>query len=309
MCFTMSAEASHDINLSVVANFSSMGKIWGCGCIVGESLERVVVGGELSSGFGVGSSLAARGGAMVAMKLSFLPTQTKISIMGDMYVLLATSVNAEVSGMAELTEDHGVGFVEGYLKGTVSLSTFMDGISAEGELQWHFGLDYQMIQGRVAVGIYGPVSLGMESGVFLGNNCPKDKIWVTDGINGRFSFNKGGLPTRLSGMYAFISVSSSVNLYVVSGGFEVYVGVGAFLGTSPPVGSGFGVIGNVGVRIWGEILGGLVSASAWGNLQFIIGIPPAFEGSIGLEACVLWVFCGSVDIHCGYNHDDGFYLY
>jgi len=308
LCFSMSAEASHDINLAVVANFSSMAKIWGCGCIVGESLERVVVGGELSTGTGLGASLAARAGAMVAIKFSFLPTQTRLSIQGDMYAVLASSINAEVSGMAELVEDHGAGYVEGYLKGTVQLSTFLTGVSAEGELQWHFGLDYQMIQGRVAVGIYGPVQLGVESGVFLVNNCPKEKIWVTDGIDGRFAFNKGGLPARLSGMYCFISISQSVNLYIVSGGYEVYVGVGAFLGTSPPVGSGFGVMGNVGIMIWGEILGGLVSASAWGDLQFIAGIPPAFEGTIGLEACVVWVFCGSVDVHCGYNQSQGFYL-
>jgi hypothetical protein len=305
----MSADASHDINLAVVANFSAMEKIWGCGCILGENLERVVVGGELSTGGGVGASLIARVGAMVAMKLSITPTQTKLSVQGDMYAVLASSINAEVSGMAELTEDIAAGYVEGYLKGDVSLTTFLTGVTAEGELQWHFGIDYQAIQGRVSVGIYGPLQLGMESGVFLGNNTPKDKIWVTDGINSRFSFNKGGLPARLTGLYAYISISQSVNLYIVSGGYEVYVGVGAFLGTSPPVGSGFGVMGNVGVRIWGEILGGLVSASAWGDLQFIAGIPPAFEGSIGLEACVLWVFCGSVDVHCGYNHTQGFYLY
>ncbi len=308
-CFSIVAEASHDINLSVVANFSAMEKIWGCGCIVGETLEKVVIGGEISHGSGVGASLLAREGSMLSIKLSFLPTQTKVSLQGDMYVLLATSINAEVSGMAELTEDHGIGYVEGYLKGTVQLSTFLTGVTAEGELQWHFGLDYQMVQGRVAVGVYGPVQLGLESGVFLGVNCPKDKIWVTDGINSRFSFNKGGLPTRLTGMYAFIDVSSSINLYIVSGGFETYVGIGAFQGSNPPIGYGFGLIGNVGVRIWGEILGGLVSASAYGDLQFIAGIPPAFEGSIGLEACVLWVFCGSVDVHCGYNHSDGFYMY
>ncbi|HYM19475.1 MAG TPA: hypothetical protein VEW28_00555, partial [Candidatus Kapabacteria bacterium] len=248
-CFSMSADASHDINLAVVANFSAMEKIWGCGCILGDNLERIVIGGELSTGGGVGASLIARAGAMVAIKLSITPTQTKLSIQGDMYAVLASSINAEVSGVAELTEDHGAGYVEGYLKGDVSLSTFLTGVTAEGELQWHFGLDYQMIQGRVAVGIYGPVQLGMESGVFLGNNCPKSKIWVTDGINSRFSFNKGGLPTNLTGLYAYISISQSVNLYIVSGGYEVYIGVGAFLGTSPPVGSGFGVMGNVGVRI------------------------------------------------------------
>jgi hypothetical protein len=306
-CFSIIAEASHQINLAVVANFSDMEKIWGCGCIVGENLEKVVIGAEVSTGGGLGSSLAARAGGMLEIKMSFLPSQTRFQLQGDMYVLLASSINAEVSGSAEFVEDHGVGFVEGDLKGKLQFSTFLSGVTAEGELQWHFGLDYEMVQGKVAIGLYGPVSVGVESGVFLGVNCPTSKIWVTDDINGRFSFNKNALPTNpggnITGMYAYISQETSINLYIVSGGYQVYAGVGAFVGPS-----GFGVVGNVGVRIWGEILGGLISASAWGDLQLLAGIPPAFEGTIGLEACALWIFCGSVDVHCGYNHIDGFYL-
>ncbi|MDP4236386.1 MAG: hypothetical protein Q8919_08075 [Bacteroidota bacterium] len=306
-CFSIIAEASHQLNLAVVANFSDMEKIWGCGCIVGDNLEKVVIGAEVSVGGGVGSSLAARAGGMLSIKLSFLPTQTRLQLQGDMYALIASSINAEVTGSAEFVEDWGAGYVEGDLQGKIQFSTFLSGIDAEGELQWHFGLDYEMIQGKVAIGMYGPATFGLQSGVFLGVNCPASKIWVTDDIDGRFSLNKNALPTdshgNLSGMYAYLSVETSINLYIVSGGYQVYAGMGAFFS-----GGGFGVVGNVGVRIWGEILGGLVSASAWGNLQLLVGIPPAFQGSIGLEACVLWVFCGSVTVNCGYNHVDGFYL-
>jgi hypothetical protein len=305
-CFSMSADASHQINLAVVANFSDMEKIWGCGCIVGENLEKVVVGGEVSAGGGLGSSLAARAAGMLEFKMSFLPTQTRLQLQGDMYALIASSINAEVSGSAEFVEDWGQGYVEGDLQGKIQFSTFLSGIEADGELQWHFGTDYEMIQGKVSVGMYGPVTAGVESGVFLGVNCPASKIWVTDDIDGRFSLNKNALPTyngNLSGMYVYLSVQTSINLYIVSGGYQVYAGMGAFF--SP---TGFGAVGNVGVRIWGEILGGLISASAWGDFQILAGLPPAFQGSIGLEACAAWIFCGSVTVHGGYNHVDGFYL-
>jgi hypothetical protein len=140
----------------------------------------------------------------------------------------------------------------------------------------------------------------------IGVNAPKTKIWVMDGINGRFGLNKGALPDNLTGFYAFFSVTKQVNLFIVSGGYQVYIGVGSFLDATPA----FYVVGNVGVRIWGEILGGLIGASAYGQLAMVLGLPhPGFQGTIGLEACALWVFCGSVDVHCGFNHNDGFYLY
>jgi hypothetical protein len=312
-CFSLMYEGQRGINLAIVANFSMMEKIWGCGCIVDGTLERVVVGAEISTGGGVGASILARAGSLLAIKMSFTPSQQRVNLHGSMYVVIASAVNADVLGFAEFVADWGSGYVEGYLRGELTLSgpIFTGGVNASGELQWHFGIDYNGIQGRVAIGIYGPVSLGMEAGIFLGVNFPKSKIWVTDGIDGRFAFNKGALPSNVTGTYAYISISQSVNLYIVSGGYQVFVGVGAFMGYGPewPGSLGFGVIGNVGVRIWGEILGGLVSASAWGQLSMVLGVPPAFEGVIGLEACVLWVFCGSVSVHCGYNASDGFYLY
>ena len=50
------------------------------------------------------------------------------------------------------------------------------------------------------------------------------------------------------------------------------------------------------VSVHGEILWGVVSASAWVALEICVGDPFYFEGSAGLKGCVLWVFCASVDI-------------
>ena len=68
------------------------------------------------------------------------------------------------------------------------------------------------------------------------------------------------------------------------------------------------LVGNLGGRIHGEILGGLVSAAAGFNFQVIGPYPASFHGSVNLEACVLWVFCGSVDVGVGINTSDGFYI-
>ena len=49
--------------------------------------------------------------------------------------------------------------------------------------------------------------------------------------------------------------------------------------------------------IWGEFVGGLLSASAWLEMAAKFHpTNPAFQGTAGLEACVLWVFCGEIDI-------------
>jgi hypothetical protein len=312
-CFSILQEAYSSINLGPLATASSIGKLWGCGCIVGESLDRIAVGGELSTSAGVGASILARGAGDVSVVIGYAPTRVVSMFAGDMFVVILTN-NAEVIGYTTFTIDIGNAYVEGYMKGILKLDDIAAGISGQGEFDWHIGLDYESIQGRVAVSMYEmgwpAAGAGVESGIFFGINAPKDRAWVMDGINGRFGLNKAGLPARLTGFYSYVSFSASVSYYIVSGGFQAYAGVGAFVGTGAPVtGFGFGVIGNVGIYIWGKILGGLVSADAWGNLQVIAGVPPAFEGAIGLDACVLWVFCGGVTVHGGFNASQGFYIY
>ncbi|KXK56589.1 MAG: hypothetical protein UZ07_CHB004001363 [Chlorobi bacterium OLB7] len=318
ICFRVMEESAHTFALGPVAQMSAMGNIWGCGCIVGESLEKIAIGGEASSSLGLGFSIAARGANMVSMIMSYSPTRFVMEANGAMFVNVG-AVDLEVTGLASFTVERGEEmFVEGYFRGTVNLGAVIAGVEGEGEFDWHLGTDYQSVQGRVAVRIWGYMGgVGAQTGIFFGHNVPKERVWVMDGINGRFGLNKGGLPARLTGFYAFLNVEASVSFYfLASGGFQLYVGVGAFVSDSPFIGGtpvpGLAFpyfVGNVGVRIWGEILGGLVSAAAWGNLQFTGALPPAFEGTIGLEGCVLWVLCGSVDITCGYNRTDGFYMH
>jgi len=72
--------------------------------------------------------------------------------------------------------------------------------------------------------------------------------------------------------------------------------------------AGFYIVGVVGVYIYGEILWGLVSASAWGELEMYFGHPMGFEGTFGLRGCVLWVICGEIEITAGMNSVRGFYI-
>jgi hypothetical protein len=311
-CFSLNHETDVTMALAPLMTTSALAKVWGCGCIVGESLERVAVGGELSANNGAGFSILARSAGVVSVVMGFSPSRTDFLLAGDAFVVLLTA-NAEVVGYMTLTIDRDVGYAEGYAKGIVTMDAIVAGLSGQGEFQWHIGTDNETMQGRVAVSMYGmgwpAVGAGLEAGLWFGINSNKDNVWVMDGISGRFGLNKAALPQYITGLYAYMSFSASVSYYVVSGGFQAYAGVGAFAGYGQNTGAGFGVIGNVGLYVWGKILGGLVSADAWGDLQIIVGVPPAFQGTLGLDACVLWVFCGSVTVNAGFNANQGFYLY
>ena len=123
------------------------------------------------------------------------------------------------------------------------------------------------------------------------NSTPKNELWVFKNEDPRYRINPSLLPDLpLTGVYGFAGIEASVNLYVISGGVELNAGLGVISGYEfPPYQR---VLGHVGVYIWGDILGGVVSASGWGTLDFS---PPDFYGSIGVEGCVLFV-CESVDV-------------
>ena len=311
-CFSLNYELDVGFNFGPIMTASSLNKIWGCGCIVGESLERVAVGGELSANQGLGFSILARQAGAVSVVMGFSPSETDFLLWGDAFAVLLNN-NAEVEGYITLTINRDVGYIEGYAKGIISMNSLVNGLSGEGEFQWHFGLDNETVQGRVAVAMFQmgwpAVGAGAEAGMWFGINTNKDDVWVMDGISGRFGLDKAALPQHITGLYAYLSFSASVSYYVVSGGYQAYAAVGAFAGYGAPTGIGFGVIGNVGLYVWGKIAGGLVSADAWGDLQMIAGLPPAFSGQLGLDACVLWVFCGSVTVNAGFNASQGFFLY
>jgi hypothetical protein len=315
-CFSLSNDSDVNVNLGPLFTSSAMSKIWGCGCIVGDNLERVAVGGELSANAGAGFSLFARTGGAVSVVMGYSPSRTDMLFAGDAYVVLLTR-NAEVIGYITLTIDRDADYAAGYAKGVMNMDGLVSGVSGTGEFQWHLGADEETIQGRVAVSMYsmgiapsGSSSSGKEAGLWLGVNSNKDEVWVMDGISGRFGLNKSALPQYITGFYGYVSWSDAVNaFYVLSGGYQAFAGLGAFAGYGGDIGGGFGVIGNVGLYVWGKVLGGVVSADAWGDLQLILGIPPAFAGEIGVDVCVLFVICASETIHGGFNASQGFYIY
>ena len=103
---------------------------------------------------------------------------------------------------------------------------------------------------------------------------------------------------------------------------ELYAGLGVFILTPSEASSLPGplpvldpstalgipyVIGNLGGRIYGEILGGVVSAGAWINLQLIGPYPFSFRGTVGMEGCLVFI-CHSTSVTVGLNSDRGFYV-
>jgi hypothetical protein len=321
------------ISCGPVANISSITRIWGCVCIINDGIENLVVGGEVTTAANM--SVAARVGSYLSAILQITPSMAKVTIDGEAYMSLALSLDALVIGHMQLTMNWAEGFMEGEVMGKMRVaegSPVLSGSSlqAEGQLNWHIGIDFFELQGTVALkmmastgvaglggGLGGGVGIG--AAFYIGFNAPKERAWVLmSPSDPRYALNTSPLPGRLNGIYGSLYVSQSISLFIISGGYELYVGLGAF--TMLPesatilgalVAGGVGVpyvVGNLGGRIHGEILGGLVSAAAWFNLQIIGPVPFGFQGTVGLEACVLWVACGSVDITVGLNTHDGFYI-
>jgi hypothetical protein len=319
------------IAIGPLANISNITRIWGCACIANDGIENLVVGGEVTNAANM--SVAARTGSYLSAIMQITPSLAKITIDGEAFMSLALSLDAMVSGHMQLTMNWAGGYMEGEVSGKFrvaegSLVLSGSSLQAEGQLNWHLGTDFNELQGMVALkmmsgggipGLGAGVGEGSSIGAafYIGMNAPKDRAWVLLGSDPRYSLNMAAMPNNLTGIYGSLYVSRSVSLFIVSGGYELYVGLGAFTLTPESatllgaLAAGPGlpyVVGNLGGRIHGEILGGLVSAAAWFNLQIMGPYPFGFEGTVGLEACVLWVACGSVDVTIGLNTAEGFYI-
>ncbi len=237
---------------------------------------------------------------------------------------LLGSLDAEVTGHMQLTLNVAQGYVEGELNGNISLgqSNLLNGVSltAQGQLDWHLGIDYISIQGAVSMTIMGTTALvtgtgvNLGAGFYLGIGAPKSDAWVLLGASPQYALNTSAMPDKLTGVYGYLNLTEGVSLFVVSGQYNLFVGLGVFSipvvsGLPPGILSGpLYVVGNVGGSINGEILGGLVSAGANFDLQIIGPFPFSFQGTVGLSACVLWVACGSVSLTIGLNSSQGFFI-
>jgi len=307
----------HDLMLLHV-ELASLGEIWGCAVIKGDELQRIAIGGRLESTVGGGFDLLVpKAGVGVEVAMAVTPTITTFAADGMMY-LYVFGADLEMTGSVFLKTDRVAGSVEGEIKGAFDLSAVGVDIAADGQANWFFSPGANYIQGRLAVNICSiTLGAGLSGGLFIGYNAPKDQVWVLrEGSSGsrRFGINMANINNPVSGIYIFGDAEISIGVAgILEGGVEIYAGVGAFVGGSYSGGDGttqgiFTIVGVVGVYIYGEILWGLVSASAWGELEMYFGTPTGFEGTFGLRGCVLWVICGEIEITAGMNSNRGFYI-
>jgi hypothetical protein len=309
----------HDLLLLDV-ELASLGEIWGCAVIKGDELERIAVGGRLESTVGGGFDLLVpKAGVGVEVSMAITPTISTFAANGMMY-LYVFGTDIEMTGSVYLKTDRAAGSVEGEIKGAFDLSAIGVDLAADGQANWFFSGSTNYIQGKLAVDICSiTLGAGLSGGLFVGYEAPKDQVWVLrEGSSGsrRFGINMDNIADPVTGVYIFGDVEISVGVAgIIEGGVEIYAGVGAFVGgsyintdSSATEHAGFYVVGVVGVYIYGEILWGLVSASAWGELEMYFGHPMGFEGTFGLRGCVLWVICGEIEITAGMNSVRGFYV-
>lgn len=317
------------ISFGPVANVSAITRIWGCVCIINDGIENLVIGGEITTA--ASYSVHARVGSYLSAILQVNPSLARLTVDGVATLSVALSLDAEVNGHMQLTMNYAEGFLEGEVSGRIAVGAgtgiFGGGsLQAEGQVNWHLGLDFVELQGMVSLRMMASVGIpgfgagagtGVGAAFYIGKGAPKSRAWVLVGGDPRFSLNMAPFPDRLTGVYGSVHIEQGINIAIISGGYEITAGLGAFVlevpvpgalySLTPAVGLPY-VVGNLGGRIHGEILGGLVSAGAYFNLSVICCAPFGFEGKVGLEACVLWVVCGSVDITVGLNSAEGFYI-
>jgi len=297
-----------------------LGEIWGCAVIKGDELERIAVGGRLESNVSGGFDLLVpKVGVGIEVKMAITPNITTFAADGIMFFSVF-GTDLEMNGSVFFRTDRIAGSVEGEIKGAFDLSALGVDMEAEGQANWFFSGDVNYIQGRLAVDLCGlTFGAGLGGGLFIGYQAPLDQIWVIQegsSESRRFGININKMGNPVTGIYIFGDLEQSINFGIVKGGIEIYAGVGVFLtgsytgtdGTTSPEDEDFIIIGVVGVYIHGEILWGLVSASAWGELEIYFGTLMGFEGTFGLRGCILWgAICGEIEIIAGIN-SDGIYI-
>ncbi|MCK4681583.1 hypothetical protein KAT59_00975, partial [Candidatus Bipolaricaulota bacterium] len=242
------------------------------------------------------------------VNISVTPNSATFYAGGDLLLAVAGSA-VDVSGSVFLAVDYTRASAEGQVIGRIDCNSVVGGLEGEGQLTWYVDPQEQYVQGKVSIELCSWIGgVGLEGGIFIGHNVEREKAWVLHSASTRFGISEGLLPERLTGLYGYGQLSAGIQLYVFGGGFEVYLGMGVFLPTPDTLLSTISIAGSGGLYVHGEILGGLVSASAWADLDLYGPVPFYFEGSFGLEGCVLWVICASIDVTAGFD-SDGFYIY
>jgi hypothetical protein len=304
----MSSAETHDVDLGLLARMSAIGEVGGCARIEGPLLKRMSFYGLLEASAAGGTILVPKAGYEAEIDINVTPASLDYYCSGDMLLSLGLE-DIEVSASTHLLLNFATASAEGEVIGRIDCDSVSSGLSGEGQVTWHVGPTMHYLQGRMKVTVCDwTESGGMEGGFFVGNQVPKQLAWVLEPTNPHFGVSQAILPSSLTGVFGYGQLSRAVSFWVYGGSVDIYAGMGAFSLVPPGMSPAFGgvvglpyVVGACGIYAHGEILGGLVSASAWGNLSLRGPLPVYFEGRFGLEGCVAWVLCASVEVTADIN--------
>ncbi len=313
----MSSTTTHDLDLGLFAALGGISQVYGCIRIEGPTLERMSLGGYLEQSVSAGTGIVEpKAGYVVEVLTTTTPSSFTFYAYGDMMMSVAASA-VDISGSVFLKHDFAKMSAEGNVNAKIDCNSVLAGLEGKGQITWYVDPSIQYLQGRVAIAVGTWIGgAGMEGGLFVGHNVPKAKVWVLQTANGAYGVSQAQLPDQLTGVYGYGKVGFGCGNWLFSGGVELYAGMGAFTAAPPGLKSvwedtGIGlpyIVGAGGIGVHGEILGGIVSASGSANLVLSGPYPLQYEGTLTLEGCVMWVFCGSVSMTTGLN-SDGFYLF
>ena len=313
----LSSVSTRDLNLGLYSVVGGMSEIRACIRIEGPLLRCMNLSAELETAVSTGSGiLAPKAGHVVEVNMTVTPTSLDFFASGSILVQVAASA-VDAYAQVHMQYDYLRGTAEGQVLGRIDCNSVVGGLEGEGQVTWFAGPGQGNMQGNIRVCVAGWVGKGaMEGGFFVGHNTPKALAWVLQPSSPHFGISPSILPDTLTGVFGYGQIALGFNAYLFGGGVEIYAGAGAFTITpsgqsspwtpSPGVALPY-VLGSCGVHLHGEILGGLVSASGWADLDLRGPVPLYYEGSLGLEGCVLWVLCASVELTVGLN-SEGFYV-
>jgi hypothetical protein len=295
----------HDLDLGVY-RVGTVGHVAGCIRFNGPLLTRIGLSASLeessTSGFGI---LEPKAGFSVEVNLDIKPSSMDFYASGDIMFCVAASA-VDMAAKVHLLHDYQRGSSEGEVNGLLNCNTLLGGLEGRGQVSWYVDPAMQYIQGRLKTTISGwSAGAGLEGGLFIGHNCPRDQAWVLlHTTSEHFGIEKEILPHSLTGLYGYGYASRGLSVSIFGGEVELFAGYGAFV-SAPPGGipawpGGLGlpyVVGSAGIYVNGEILDGLVSASAWASLDLRGPLPVYFEGNFGLEGCAAWgTVCSSIEV-------------
>ena len=314
----ISSTDTHDIDLGLFARLGGIAQIAGCARIEGPPLTRITLYGMLEESAAAGSIFGPKAGYETEINITVTPTTLRLLRLGRHAAVGRASSTSRPPRPRTCCFDFAAGFAEGELYGRIDCDAVVAGLSGEGQLTWHVGPTMQYLQGRIKVGVSDwSASGGLEGGFFIGNNVPK-----AAGLGPRpdrhalrhVPRHPARDPHRRVRLRPGVVRRSTC--YVLGGGVDIFAGAGAF--ASAPVGppAPFAgpptlpfVVGACGIYVHGEILGGLVSASAWANLSLRGPAPELLRGHLrAARAASLGCSARRSSVTAGIN-DTGFYIH